>query len=625
MFENKSKPTNTTSTNPSKIDLKSNNSLKSKLSIFEKHEPSIKESDPNKDKNDNTRQNVKKFSNIFESKKPEEKEKEKKEFNNSKKLEFEDFYEENGMKIYRYYDINKYHFKNAIDNKNCKILLFMGNNQIPFINSFINMYQNISPNDNIRYSIESKDNQENENLKKIFSVYDIKSKIKPKNNELKSINDIKIISIPYFGEKNEIFINYETLNVFIEKINNNNRKMINSIFFTLDETKKDFKEYEKNFFKLIINLFNSEDLKDKFIVLYKSDNDNNTPDNLQNCQEILKNFMKVEYNDYLSNENYDLYSNLNPRYISLNNNLIFQKDQNLEFLDKNMQIIYKIIFGCKSTTLTEKIDIYKDLQKITKGTIKKELEKKIMKKNDQIIFLNYILDKENIINEQSDVILFLYNILNQSEPKQKSININDSDLEFINNKDANKALKILSKLNLSLNKIHIENCNLNYNDINFLLNLFTDELIELNLANNNFLDTNIFNKGGIYTNLQYFNLSCNNIENIDSLFTLDFPNLKELDLSNNKISDIKSISFKKCEKLQKLNLIGNMISKGLDEAANEFNKLSGLSLEYLNIEKIMFEYENISKEKKVFFEYIIDENINDFLANISFHNISKLE
>ena len=290
-----------------------------------------------------------------------------------------------------------------------------------------------------------------------------------------------------------------------------------------------------------------------------------------------------------------------------------------------MQIIYKIIFGCKSTTLTEKIDIYKNLQKKTKGTIKKELEKKIMKKNDQIIFLNYILDKENIINEQSDVILFLYNILNQSEPKQKSININDSDLEFINNKDANKALKILSKLNLSLNKIHIENCYLNYNDINFLLNLFTDELIELNLANNNFLDTNIFNKGGIYTNLQYFNLSCNNIENIDSLFTLDFPNLKELDLSNNKISDIKSISFKKCEKFQKLNLIGNMISKCLDEAANEFNKLSGLSLEYLNIEKIMLEYENISKEKKVFFEYIIDGNINDFLANISFQNISKLE
>jgi len=78
MFENKSKPTNTTSTNPSKIDPKSNNSLKSKLSIFEKHEPSIKESDPNKDKNDNTRQNFKKFSNIFESKKQEEKRKKKK-------------------------------------------------------------------------------------------------------------------------------------------------------------------------------------------------------------------------------------------------------------------------------------------------------------------------------------------------------------------------------------------------------------------------------------------------------------------------------------------------------------------------------------------------------------------
>ena len=73
--------------------------------------------------------------------------------------------------------------------------------------------------------------------------------------------------------------------------------------------------------------------------------------------------MKVEYNDYLSNENYDLYSNLNPRYIPLNNNIIFQKEQNLEFLDKNMQIIYKIIFSCKSTPLTEKIDIFKDLKK----------------------------------------------------------------------------------------------------------------------------------------------------------------------------------------------------------------------------------------------------------------------
>ena len=230
MFENKSKPTNTISTNPSKIDSKSNNLLKSKLSIFEKHESSNKESEPNKDKNDIGKQNFKKISSIFESKKPEEKE----EVTNSKNLEFEEFYENNGMKIYRYHDINKYHFKNAIDNRNCKILIFMGNNQIPFINTFINMYQNISSNNNIRYSIESKDNKENENLKNIFSVYDIKSKIKPKNNEIKTINDIKIISIPYFGEKNEIFKNYDTLNALIEIINSNNRKMINAIFFTLD-------------------------------------------------------------------------------------------------------------------------------------------------------------------------------------------------------------------------------------------------------------------------------------------------------------------------------------------------------------------------------------------------------
>ena len=92
-------------------------------------------------------------------------------------------------------------------------------------------------------------------------------------------------------------------------------------------------------------------------------------------------------------------------------NMIFQKEQNLEFLDKNMQIIYKIIFSCKSTSLTEKIDIFKDLKKKTKGVIKKEIEKKIMIKRDQIIFLNYILDKEDIVDEHSNVILILYNIL----------------------------------------------------------------------------------------------------------------------------------------------------------------------------------------------------------------------
>ena len=132
--------------------------------------------------------------------------------------------------------------------------------------------------------------------------------------------------------------NYDTLNALIEIINSNNRKMINAIFFTLEESKRDFDDYEKNFFKLIINLFNPENLKDKFVVLYQPNNESNTPDNVQNCQEILKNFMKVEYNVYLSNENYDLYSNLNPRYIPLNNNIIFQKEQNLDFLDKNMQI-----------------------------------------------------------------------------------------------------------------------------------------------------------------------------------------------------------------------------------------------------------------------------------------------
>lgn len=533
--------------------------------------------------------------------------------------------EENGMKIYNYPDVSKIKFSN----QNHKILLFLGNNQIPVINTFINIYQNISFKDNKRFTIENKNSQENENRKNIFSVYDIKAKIKPSTNEIKTINDIKIISVPYFSNDNELFRNFNTLKTLIDKINTY-RKLINLIIFTLDSSKTNFNEYEKNYFKLVINLFRDEkleNLKDQFFVLYHSDDNQ---DNLNECQEIMKKFMNNEYNDYLSNENFDFYSKLNPQFIPLNNKIIFDKDPNLELLEKNMQKIYIGIKNSKSQTLKkEKINFFEELDKKTIGKIKTEYSQ--YKREDQIFFLNYIIGSNNIFNNNKrEILISLYEILDKSRSNKKGKAIIDfSELKFLDDIDANKTIKIFSNSHLNPEKIYFENCNLNNNDLDLLLNLFTDNLKEINLSKNQISDIDILNKGGIYTNLQNLNLSNNNIENIESLFQKDFPNLKIIDLSNNKIINIKGVSFDKCQKLAELNLINNKINTGLDEFINNtLNIATNLSIKYdLDIKnKILFKYSNDSGIK-INFEYFIDENgdIHNFLKNLCFKNITYLE
>ena len=103
---------------------------------------------------------------IFEKK--AEKPDEKKEKIEEKILEGSEIFSEEDpdMTIYEY---PKYTLRDS----NYKVLVFFGNSQASFINTFINTYRDISFDDKFRYTIEKKNCQEDK--KNLFSIYNIKS------------------------------------------------------------------------------------------------------------------------------------------------------------------------------------------------------------------------------------------------------------------------------------------------------------------------------------------------------------------------------------------------------------------------------------------------------------------
>jgi len=147
--------------------------------------------------------------------------------------------ETQNMKIYKY--PNKPFSSNVANNS--KILLFLGNAQECFINTFINIYRDIEYKDDFRYKI---------NLNDINMNCDIKSF----NTGNK---DIRIICIPFCKEKNENFLK------LILKID-----YINLVFYTFDENINDLNKdqlKEIEFYKYLLNYL---DLKDKLIFLCSS-------------------------------------------------------------------------------------------------------------------------------------------------------------------------------------------------------------------------------------------------------------------------------------------------------------------------------------------------------------------
>ena len=531
------------------------------------------------------------------------------------------------MIIYKYPNI---HFSKT-ENNNCKILLFLGNAQISFINTFINLYTDISLNDNLRYTIESKDS--NENIKNNFLIYDIRSKTKSRNY------NIKIICIPYIIEKNDNF--YSSL---IDTLSNKlPRNKINLVCVTLDEKNTYLEESEKIFYKLIIDLFN---LRDKVIFLFSS----NQPNLNEYKSKIIDDLLKIEKNDYLYEENLSS----NPECIYMNNKIIFENNENSEkeweLLIENMKQMQNKISLSKGEEIPK--DKFPFLNKILfigkeedDKTIQREFS--LIKRREKIIYLNYLINIKKYLKEDiSILILSFYNILNKDN--EKEFYINNSEIKLINDENANKDINILSKISFNNIKIiDFQNCNLYDNDINLLENLFTSNLQYLDLSQNKIIDLEIFNKKEVYNNLEFLNLSNNNINNIIPLFHCKFNNLKKLNLSYNNISDIDCLGFDNIyfDQLQILNLSNNIIKKlnkinipslinlilinnEIDTGINEFlesiyNLSNKLEIEKINNNEIIFNYSN---KLDIKFKYIIkDEDLINFLEKISFNGIENLK
>jgi hypothetical protein len=279
--------------------------------------------------------------------------------------------ENSEMIIYKYPNIPF----SKTENNNCKILLFLGNAQRAFINTFINIYSDISFKDNLRYIIES--NESNENIKNNFLIYDIRAKTKSKNY------NIKIICIPYMVEKNDNFIN-SLIDILKNKLP---RNKINLVCVTLDEKNIYLEESEIIFYKLIINLFS---LRDKVLFLFSSNQSNNN----EYKNKIVDDLMKIEKNDYL----YDKNLSFNPEFIYMNNKIIFENNENSEkewelLIDsiKNMQNIISLSKG--EEIIKDKFSFLNKIFSIEKEEDNKAIQREFstIQKIEKIIYLNYLI------------------------------------------------------------------------------------------------------------------------------------------------------------------------------------------------------------------------------------------
>ena len=525
----------------------------------------------------------------------------------------------------------------------CKILVFMGNNQDKFINTFINTYSNITYKDKYRYKIEFNDS--NDDLR----IYNIESLLPDKKN-------IKIVSFPFYEKIEDIF-NNQVMKKFVQK----NLKKINYFFITLED-KKVFDKYELMFFLFFMNICFDEKLKEKIIILFSSDSSKNNPiidnNNNESRNEIIKSIFKDTNSHFLSEEIFgvDFSSLFTPEYFFINNNIIFQKHNNSDeeeewkAMNEEMKKIQKkILLSERKEYCFNNICLINELVFYDKKNITTNIDelKKVEKKEDFTFLLNYLIH----CNMKIDISIILFHIYNKIYPNNK---INKSEKEIHLKKDENLILNIymFSKIKFSnLLLIDCQKCDLDNTYLYVIQNIFSSNLKILNLSNNKFTDMEVFNKEDVLINLEDLDLSFNNIENINPLINTKFPNLKKLNLNHNKISDISclgadlhfnvlddlNLSYNNIKCLNKINipslkfinLLDNEISSGIDEFLSLSYGISELTLKKED-NKIYFNYFNYDWTKSlntasIKFKYFIENNeINNLLEKISFKGINKL-
>ena len=574
--------------------------------------------------------------------------------------------EENGLSIYQYPIITF----NEVENFHCKNILILGNNQTPFINNFINYCSDVSFDDLFRYKSQSiKDN----NIKP-FSIYNIKTIEK---------KCFRIICFPEFNLKNDTYKSQQTFTSLI-KIFKNVTSKIDYILFLCDDNMADLEKYEKISLFILFNLF-KEEIKKNFLFLYNSESEKNEVNDIN--KEKIINYILNDANAN-ENENESVFNKQfnflkNCEFINMNNQIIFEKKENLKneweiLMNNNKTIINKINSSVKENTLEKKM-ILMDGIFFFDGTKTKRIHQEISKysKEEQIYWTTFLIDIKKILKKDiSPILLGIYNALYNNRGEE--LNIKDENISFVNVENIYITIELFSNINFqNIKNIVFQNCRIDSRYLNILGNIFTNNLISLNLSQNQISEINLFNNKD-FPNLINLDLSSNNISDISPLFNSKINNLKKLNLSHNEINDLKDIekaTFKSIEYLElsynkiiDINYLEKAKMENIHEINLSFNEikdsdiLSNLSLTKINkldlsnnrIEKmeinkllenlgydcknliidikkddldenknnILFDYSN---KKIIKFNYLIEiEKFKEFLQNLSFGSIQNL-
>ena len=312
-----------------------------------------------------------------------------------------------------------------------KILLFIGENQEAFINTIINMYSNIEYKDNYRYKVEST------NLDNKLRTYNIAS--------ISDSTDIFIIAFPSFNRVEEIF-NNEVMKNYIDSQKKNSITGINYLFITVDKNKV-LNKNELIYFLQFINLPFDEKLKERIILLFPSEKENkqeHNNNNNNNNNSIINDIFQDSKEYVLSEMNLDFDSLFIPEYFYINYKIIYEKNNNSDeenewkALSEIMKTLQnKISKSSNQTFNNNEISLINELiqGKNKSLTISNLPEiKKIEKKKDQIILLNYLIHS-SIKIDISNIIIYLFQKIYKKirlSKDMKEINFKDMKYPSIN-------------------------------------------------------------------------------------------------------------------------------------------------------------------------------------------------
>ena len=560
---------------------------------------------------------------LFEAKKPEDKISKKIEEKRTKVLPGCEIVSKDNpdMILYKYPKLDFFDAK-----LNSKILLFIGNHSEKFIDTFINIYAGIHYEDKFRYIrnvVYSND---------VYEIYLIKGLI-----------NLYIICFPKKIELVEFMQNIFSIFFYKKLI----PQELNCIFITT-EKKEELSPNQK-----IITLF-------LFYILEKSNNDNrikvlfssnDSGDNLNAKNNNITN--DLVFSEYFNISQAMFDEKYKPEYIYINNNSIYDKNsenskRNYNDSEKNIKNIFKTNPPKCLFFDNQKVSIFTEIANnngINKTSEYRNIFNKY-NKNEQILMINYLLSMNSTF-EISTLILYLFNKIVSNK---KEIKIDDIELS-LNNKNE---LSVFGKVKFcNLNFVNFKYNYSNNNDSYMIKNLFTENLIKLNLSRNALTHIKIFDNEENLINLNELDLSYNNIKDIESLINCKFSNLKTLNLKKNDIEDIscleksnyfnkleildlsnnkiKSLNIIEIKSLKFLNLIDNEISEGivafLDNIYFDVDKLIINKDEFNN--NILFGYYYTEKSKisaVLQFKYHFKGNsMNEILKNILFKGIKYLQ